>query len=47
MSDEASLISQFREVTGVDQQRAQFYLESAGWEIDVIRNLNGYNDILF
>lgn len=35
MSEEASLITQFREVTGVDEQRAQFFLESAGWQIDV------------
>lgn len=28
-------IDSFKDVTGVDTERAQFYLESAAWQIDV------------
>ena len=31
----SDLIAQFTGVTGVDAERAQFYLESAAWNIDV------------
>ena len=38
MSDSASqneLIAQFTGVTGVDTDRAKFFLESEGWNLDV------------
>ena len=38
MADAAShseLIAQFTCVTGVDAERAKFYLESAAWKLDV------------
>ena len=38
MADAAShseLIAQFTGVTGVDTDRAKFYLEAAGWNLDV------------
>ena len=38
MADEAEkneLIAQFTSVTGADPQRAQFYLESSAWQLQV------------
>ena len=38
MADDArqnELIAQFTGVTGVEAERAKFYLESAAWELDV------------
>lgn len=35
MSDHDELVANFREVTGIDDQRARFYLESSGWQLDV------------
>ena len=38
MADAAShseLIAQFTSVTGVDAERAKFFLESAAWKLDV------------
>lgn len=32
---QADKISQFTGVTGVDADRAKFYLESAAWSVDV------------
>ena len=29
------LVAEFTGVTGTDQERAQFYLESSGWELHV------------
>ena len=31
----SDLIAQFTGVTGVDAERAKFYLESAAWKLDV------------
>jgi len=33
MSDQASLVNEFKSVTGVDDERARFYLQSANWEL--------------
>ena len=35
MSDQASLVNEFKSVTGVDDERARFYLQSANWELHV------------
>lgn len=35
MSEHADFVVQFRDVTGVDEDRARFYLESSGWKLDV------------
>lgn len=39
MSDQQNLISQFIEITGVEETRAKFYLESSGWDLNVSSNL--------
>ena len=36
MSDKDQQISQFKGITGVDDARARFYLESAAWNLDVM-----------
>ena len=33
--NQEALISQFRGVTGVDEERAIFFLQSAAWNVDV------------
>jgi len=35
MSDNDEKLAQFQSITGCDQERAQFYLESANWQIDL------------
>lgn len=35
MADNADKISQFCVVTGVEEERARFYLESSAWQLDV------------
>ena len=35
MSEHDEVIGQFKDVTGVEDERARFYLESAGWKLDV------------
>jgi len=35
MSEHDEVIGQFCDVTGVEDERARFYLESAGWKLDV------------
>lgn len=35
MSDQEEKISQFVGVTGVNDQRARFFLESSGWQVEV------------
>lgn len=35
MADRDELISQFADVTGVDTERARFYLESSAWKLEV------------
>ena len=35
MSEHADLVVQFCDVTGVEEERARFYLESSGWKLDV------------
>lgn len=37
MADQESLVAQFTAVSGVDVERAKFYLESAAWSLEVIR----------
>ena len=34
-AEKSSLIAEFSAVTGVDADRARFYLESAQWKLDV------------
>lgn len=34
-ADREALIASFKDVTGVDTGRAQFFLESSGWQIEV------------
>ena len=34
-SEKSALISEFSAVTGVDGERARFYLESSQWKLDV------------
>lgn len=41
MSENPELISQFTAITGVDEDRAKFYLESSAWKLDVIKNFEG------
>ena len=35
MSEHDEMILQFQDVTGVEEERARFYLESAAWQLDV------------
>ncbi len=43
MSANDELVVNFREVTGIDEQRARFYLESSGWQLEVLRQIkNSY-----
>lgn len=35
MSERDDLISQFTGITGLDADRAKFYLESSAWQLDV------------
>ena len=35
MSDNEALIAQFMDVTGVNRERAEFYLESANFQLQV------------
>jgi len=35
MADRDELLSQFTDVTGIDAERAKFYLESAAWQLEV------------
>lgn len=35
MSDNEELVSQFTAITGVDDERAKFFLESSAWKLDV------------
>ncbi|KAG7202892.1 hypothetical protein KM043_010037 [Ampulex compressa] len=35
MSNHEELVSQFTDVTGVESERAQFYLESSAWQLEV------------
>lgn len=35
MSNQQNLLSQFIEITGVDETRAKFYLESSGWDLNL------------
>lgn len=37
-SDRKELIAQFKDVTGVSDDRAQFYLESTNWTLQVEQN---------
>ncbi|CAG2053954.1 unnamed protein product [Timema podura] len=34
-SNKPQLLSQFTDVTGVDEERARFYLESSAWQLEV------------
>jgi hypothetical protein len=33
--EQSRLISEFSDVTGTDTERAQFFLESSGWQLHV------------
>jgi hypothetical protein len=33
--ERAAMVKQFGDVTGVDEERARFYLEASGWELQV------------
>lgn len=35
MSDRDNLLSEFVNITAVDQERAKFYLESSAWNLEV------------
>lgn len=35
MAEREELVSQFRDVTGTDSERAQFYLDSSAWQLEV------------
>ena len=35
MSDNDEKLAQFQSITGCDPERAQFYLEAAGWQLDL------------
>lgn len=35
MSERDDLLSQFTGITGLDADRAKFYLESSAWQLDV------------
>ena len=35
MADRDELLSRFTDVTGIDAERAKFYLESAAWQLEV------------
>jgi hypothetical protein len=38
MADRDELLSQFRDVTGIDEERAKFYLESSAWRLEVSKH---------
>jgi UBX domain-containing protein 1 len=38
MADRDELLSQFKDVTGIDTERAKFYLESSAWRLEVSKN---------
>lgn len=40
MAERDALQAQFQELTGADATTAQFYLESAGWKLDVFESLS-------
>lgn len=40
MSDNEALVTQFMDVTGVNRERAEFYMESANFQLQV--NFPGY-----
>jgi len=35
MADNDNLLAQFQDITGIDAERAKFYLESANWQLDL------------
>ena len=45
MADKEGLVAQFMAITGVDTERATFYLESAGWNLDVRLYLSTFVDV--
>ena len=48
MASHEELIEQFTDVTGVEAERAQFYLESSAWHLDVrLRILINFNKLTF
>lgn len=42
MSDHSSLLSDFVNITAVDEERAKFYLESSAWQLEVSLRINIY-----
>jgi UBX domain-containing protein 1 len=39
MADKDELLSQFTDVTGVDAERARFYLELSAWQLEVSKQV--------
>jgi UBX domain-containing protein 1 len=39
MADRDELLSQFTDVTGIDAERAKFYLESSAWQLEVSKQV--------
>jgi UBX domain-containing protein 1 len=39
MADRDELLSQFTDVTGIDAERAKFYLESSAWQLEVSKQI--------
>lgn len=37
MSDHDTLLSEFVNITAIDEERAKFYLESSAWKLEVNR----------
>ena len=35
MAEHTKLVEQFLDVTGIEEERARFYLESAAWQLEV------------
>lgn len=35
MSEHTKLVEQFLDITGIEEERARFYLESAAWNLEV------------
>lgn len=39
MASHEELVSQFTDVTGVEPERARFYLESSAWQLEVRQHI--------
>lgn len=46
MADNTDKLNQFITVTGVDEERARFYMESSAWQLEVsLFCLRTFNDL--